>query len=224
MAWRSCAASTTLVAEINAGWPERDKASDGTIGDVAHQKAGTSDHLPNVADVVRARDVDKDGIDAPWLAEFLRRRGEVGDPRLVGGGYVIFNRRITTPDFKGWRVYSGRNPHTSHVHVSFTRAPAGYDSTVAWGITGPALAAPVTGRGSLTHGMRAHPEVRKVQQFMARAFPDYTRGLPATGNYYDETARVVAEFQRRVGITGPDATGRTIGPRTWAQLATFGYR
>jgi hypothetical protein len=138
-AWRNCAASLTLVAEINQRWPGRDKTSDGTIGDAAHA-ARTSDHNPWVivdgVGVVRARDVDKDGIDAPWLAEYLRHLGAAGDPRLAGGGYVIFNRRITTPDFQNWRAYRGINPHEHHVHVSFSRNRAGFDSTSPWGITG----------------------------------------------------------------------------------------
>jgi len=82
MAWRNCKASAVLVDEINRRWPGRDKTSDGTIGDAAHATR-TSDHNPWIVvdkvGVVRARDVDKDGIDAPWLAEWLRRRGEAGE-------------------------------------------------------------------------------------------------------------------------------------------------
>jgi hypothetical protein len=33
----------------------------------------------------------------------------------------------------------------------------------------------------------------------------------------------VAEFQRRTGITGPDADGSVVGPRTLAKLQTFGF-
>lgn len=138
MAWRNCAASLTLVAEINARWPGRDKASDGTIGDAAHATR-SSDHNPWVVvdgiGVVRARDIDKDGIDAAWLAEYLRQLGARRDPRLGGGGYVIFNHRITNPDFGSWRAYTGSNPHTAHVHVSFSTARNGFDSTAPWGIS-----------------------------------------------------------------------------------------
>lgn len=139
MAWRNCGASLALVAEVNARWPNRDKASDGTIGDAAHATR-TSDHNPFIIvdniGVVRARDIDKDGIDAPWLAEYLRTLGAAGDRRLTGGGYVIFNRRITMPNWSGWRVYAGTNPHDHHVHVSFSLNRAGFDSTAGWGISG----------------------------------------------------------------------------------------
>ena len=36
-----------------------------------------------------------------------------------GVKYIIWNRHINTLDGRGWRNYSGPNPHTDHVHVSF---------------------------------------------------------------------------------------------------------
>lgn len=135
MPYRDCRASQALLQAVNTRWPNRDKASDGWIGDAAHASR-SSDHNPwivvNGWGVVRARDIDKDGIDAAWLAEELRKMGAARDPRLIGGGYVIFNRRITKPDFSGWQVYNGSNPHTSHIHVSFSRNEAGFDSTSPW--------------------------------------------------------------------------------------------
>lgn len=134
--WRNCNSSLTLVAAINARWPNRDKTSDGTIGDAAHATR-LSDHNPWVKDssgigVVRARDVDKDGIDAAWIVEELRKLGVAGDRRLHNEGYVIFNRRITKPDFSGWAVYTGINPHDKHFHVSFSLDQPGYDDSRPW--------------------------------------------------------------------------------------------
>lgn len=146
MGWRNAQASMVLVAEVNARWPRRDKSSDGTIGDAAHA-ARTSDHNPWLSKggqgIVRARDVDKDGIDAPWIVEHLRQLGARRDPRLWPNGYVIFNRRITRPDFSGWAVYRGSNPHDKHFHVSFSTdaSPSGFDSTAPWGIASPVTAA-----------------------------------------------------------------------------------
>lgn len=137
MVWRNCNASIALVNEINAKYPNRDKASDGTIGDAAHATRD-SDHNPWIVvdgqGVVRARDVDKDGIDAAWIVEELRKKGAAGDPRLVGGGYIIFNRRITSPDFRTWNVYNGTNPHDKHFHVSFSQNRAGFDNGGAWNL------------------------------------------------------------------------------------------
>jgi hypothetical protein len=137
MAWRNCYASVALVDELNKRWPNRDRASDGTIGDAAHATR-TSDHNPWLVlggvGIVRARDVDKDGVDAAGLVEYLRQLGAQRDNRLYPGGYVIFNRRITTPDFSGWKTYTGSNPHTAHFHVSFSTVAAGFDSPRPWGI------------------------------------------------------------------------------------------
>jgi hypothetical protein len=33
--------------------------------------------------------------------------------------YIIWQRRIWFPDGRGWQPYSGPNPHTNHVHISF---------------------------------------------------------------------------------------------------------
>lgn len=135
MAWRLAAAVAALRSDVNARWPGRDKASDGTIGDAAHATRA-SDHNPwiNVAGVgvVRALDIDVDGIDAGWYAEQLRKMGQAGDHRLTDGGYVIFNRSITSADFSRWVTYTGTNPHTSHVHVSVSRLRAGFDDESRW--------------------------------------------------------------------------------------------
>lgn len=46
----------------------------------------------------------------------------------LGVWYVIWNRRIisTTYPTAGWKTYTGSNPHTDHVHVSFRDSPPAY--------------------------------------------------------------------------------------------------
>lgn len=152
MGWRNCRASLSLLDEVNARWPSRSKVSDGTIGDAEHATR-SSDHNPWLViggqGIVRARDITAKGIDAAALCEYLRQRGQAGDNRLTDGGYLIFNRRITKPDFSGWKTYTGSNPHTSHMHVSFSQLPAGFDAVRPWGISGAApptaTAAPAKG-------------------------------------------------------------------------------
>jgi hypothetical protein len=141
--WRVAGSLLVLRGEINERWPERDKTSDGTIGDAAHAARG-SDHNPFIVDddgigVVRALDVDVDGINAAQLAEHLRQLGKQGDDRLNGKGYVIFNRRIASEVQNWtWRHYDGANPHTAHLHVSVSRKPdPGYDSLGTWGVLDP---------------------------------------------------------------------------------------
>lgn len=84
--------------------------------------------------VVRARDIDKDGIPIAQMFEYLRTLGAARDPRLWPAGYLIFNERITKSDFSGWKVYTGSNPHDKHGHISFSTNRAGYDSTAPWGL------------------------------------------------------------------------------------------
>ncbi len=210
MAWRNCAASLTLIAEVNARWPGRDRTSDGTIGDGAHaSRSKASDHNPFVVvdgtGVVRARDIDKDGIDAPWLAEFLRRRGEVGDPRLAGGGYVIFNRRITTQDWRGWKAYTGSNPHTSHLHVSFSRNRAGFDSTAAWGITAPNATAPARPAPTTEDDMTPEQDamLRAVHMQLTHAWPGWGGG---TGE-----ALTLVDYARRGNVEVRQVHGNLAG-------------
>ena len=121
-----------LLREVDARWPGRDRKSDLAAPDRRLRKG---DHVQNDRGVVRALDIDAGGIRADLLAEYLRRLAENGDPRLVNGGYVVFNHRIASEigDWH-WRVYTGENPHTSHVHVSVSLDPAGYDAGDGWAI------------------------------------------------------------------------------------------
>lgn len=64
--------------------------------------------------------------------------------------------------------------------------------------------------------------VMALQRFMTRAFPSYNTYTP-TGYYGDSTKAGIAEFQRRTGITGSDADGSVVGPRTMAKLQSYGF-
>jgi len=115
--------------EINARWPNRDKASDGWIGDASHA-ARKSDHNPDwdAGGVVRAIDADRDGIN---VAELLA--ATVRDHRVA---YVIWDRRIASATEDGtpwdWEPYDGTNPHTQHVHISIRHTRAAETDASAW--------------------------------------------------------------------------------------------
>lgn len=136
--WRVARSLDTLLAEINEAAPNRSKISDGSIGDPAHSSR-ESDHNPNPAGVVRARDFTHDiagGLDCRYLAAQLTKLYKAGHPALGSGAYTIWNRHILSRDrfSEGWRPYTGTNPHEHHLHQSVATAASGYDSPARWGV------------------------------------------------------------------------------------------
>ena len=116
-----------LRVEVNALWPHRDKASDGWIGDLAHQTRA-SDHNPAADDgSINAFDFDRDGIDVDRV-----RRAVMGDRRA---NYVIWSGLIYRRK-NGWRPerYSGTNGHYHHVHVSILHGDTFEDDRSGWGL------------------------------------------------------------------------------------------
>jgi len=117
-------AAEQLRSEINTKYPNRDKRSDGWIGDTAHN-ARKSDHNPDKNGWVRAIDIDSDLVKSSskesWLlAEQIKTIALKGDKRI---SYVIHQHRIASPRQNwAWRVYKGANPHVSHIHISFDKS------------------------------------------------------------------------------------------------------
>lgn len=134
-----------LVREVNARWPNRDRASDGWIGDTSHQARPTSDHnpAPPVTGVVRAQDIDKDGINMNAVLNAV-----VGDHRVQ---YVIFNGSWCGRDTGwAWRPYYGTNPHDKHVHISIRHGAQYENDTQSWGIAASTVSNPGGGTGGGT--------------------------------------------------------------------------
>ena len=151
MAWRIANSLARLRAQINAAYPNRNKASDGVIGDAAHA-ASASDHNPNGAGVVCAMDIThspQTGFDVHALADRLRVNRH---PNLK---YIISNGRICGA-WTGWAwwPYNGSNRHTSHAHFSVGRGNDGqsqppYDDATNWAIGGAQAPAPSKGTKSI---------------------------------------------------------------------------
>jgi hypothetical protein len=117
--WLSHAAKE-MRESINHRYPDRDKRSDGWIGDAKH-RAEKSDHNPDKTGCVRALDIDRDlsrhKSEAYYLANQIRQCAKT-DKRIA---YVIYNGKIASPIMGWkWRKYRGINPHESHIHISFT--------------------------------------------------------------------------------------------------------
>jgi hypothetical protein len=121
-----CKAGQQLREQFDDTFPDRDRRSDGWLGDTRHA-ARPSDHNPDsTTGVVRAIDVDRDVSGAakpdlmPDIADQIRLAAKAGDKRIA---YVIFNGRIASSrmGFR-WRKYNGSSPHDHHCHISFTKA------------------------------------------------------------------------------------------------------
>ena len=121
-----CKAGQQLREQFDDTFSDRDRRSDGWLGDLRHSSR-PSDHNPDPkTGTVRALDVDRDvsGTTKPDLmpdiADQIRLAAKAGDKRIA---YVIFNGRIASPRLGWrWRVYRGSSPHRAHCHVSFTKA------------------------------------------------------------------------------------------------------
>ena len=118
-----CKAGQQLRLQVDDSYPDRDRTSDGWIGDTRHQ-ARPSDHNPDEQGIVRAIDIDRDLSGKakpdlmPDLADQIRLCAK-SDKRI---SYIIFNGRIASSKKSwAWRPYDGINKHNHHCHVSFTK-------------------------------------------------------------------------------------------------------
>lgn len=128
--WQLTVGLQHLRNQVDYFFSLRDRLSDGTIGDAAHQ-AETSGHNPDDTPgsrpewdgdpdsipEVRAWDMDNnlsEGFDCQTLVDHI-----VGLKPSSVLRYVIYNRRIWKAS-NGWQseAYTGASAHTEHVHFS----------------------------------------------------------------------------------------------------------
>lgn len=226
--WVLVAWAEQFRAELNAIAPSRDKASDGSVGDLAHQ-GSSSGHNPDETgnaerrdsdniNEVRAIDVDKDlrlsGLTAEKIVAYLVGRCRAGlEKRLI---YIIYNRTIWSAS-SGWaaRKYTGSNPHDKHFHLS--GHPDSDSDRRSWGLASlvgktPAKpkppAKPITlGSRVLKKGVKGS-DVGDLQELLNK------RGakLGVDDDFGAKTDAAVRAFQRSHwlavdGIVGPDTLG-----------------
>lgn len=115
-----------LREQIDDTFPDRDRSSDGWIGDSRHA-ARQSDHNPDALGWVRAIDVDRDLSGKvkpdlmPSLADQIRIFAKSDRKKRIG--YIIFDGQIASSILGWkWRTYKGINKHNHHCHISFTKA------------------------------------------------------------------------------------------------------
>ena len=118
-------AASQLREQIDDSFPDRDRTSDGWIGDTRHA-ARKSDHNPDANGWVRAIDLDRDLSGRakpdlmPDLADQIRLLCKSKREKRIA--YIIFDGRIASSKKSWeWRPYEGSNKHNHHMHVSFTK-------------------------------------------------------------------------------------------------------
>ncbi len=118
-----CKAGQQLREQFDDCFSDRDRTSDGWIGDSRHS-ARKSDHNPDEQGWVRAIDIDRDLSGKPkpdimpYVADQLRILAKT-DRRIA---YLIFDGKIASArSLWRWRKYKGINQHRTHLHCSFSR-------------------------------------------------------------------------------------------------------
>jgi hypothetical protein len=118
-------AAIQLREQFDDAFSDRDRTSDGWIGDTRHG-ARKSDHNPDAQGWVRAIDVDRDLSGKakpdlmPDLVDQIRAACKKGSEKRVA--YIIFDGSICSPILRWkWRKYTGANKHTHHAHFSFKK-------------------------------------------------------------------------------------------------------
>lgn len=198
---------------INTRWPNRDRRSDGWIGDSAHA-ATKSDHNPDAKGMVHALDVDVDGVDPAALVAAMCAH--------LATRYVIYNRRIRhrSTGFAA-REYTGSNPHTSHIHLSIEHTKAAEQSTAPLLLIAAVAAVPAVPAGvdlrtgilkllpTLRRGSTGRP-VRRIQALLNL----WDHQLEPDSDYGQATTVAVRLHQaaNKLEVDG------VVGPATWASV------
>ena len=200
-----------LKDQLNDRFPNRDKTTDGTIGDKPHAES-TSSHNPDLTgtpefrdgdaiDEVRARDVDKDLNDAGGvvfedLVQLVIKDARNGKHPYLR--YLVYNGRIWHKrDNYVTRVYTGSNQHTDHGHFNsdFTQEADTVTGT-DWGFSQlggtPSTTPPATDKPLKIDDQLGPLTIAKWQKVM---------GTPVDGFISKPTSKLVAAVQRKLKST-----------------------
>jgi surface antigen len=178
-----------------------------------YQQKGRADRTPRAGSLVFYN----------WPGDGVDRIQHVGIVEAVNAdGTITTIEGNTTSGVAGnqsagggvWRRKRSTSAVVLYGHPAYDDAP-----------TPPAPALDGSSLATLSYGMRNDSRVAAFQR-QSNAFPwnPELPVLPATGNYLDQTKDLVRRIQAQCGITGPDANGEVIGPRTKAELARRSFR
>ena len=199
--WYLAPALQVLRTEVDARWPDRDRTTDGTVGDVAHQ-ARTSDHNPNSRRSVDAIDFDEDGVD-PWAILAAAKRHP-------SARYFIYEGHLYHR-LRGWvaEPYDGLNPHDKHCHLSIDQTERAEQDRRPWGLLEDVMKLPILVRE------RGKPAVW-VGDFIQRRWvrsPEELSGLRSQMRRAGLSAEIAEWTPGTIGVlgvlVGPDPDGPT---------------
>ena len=206
--WHLAPSLAALRTEINTRWPNRDRSSDGAVGDARHQTR-TNSHNParypggpavGTAGSVHALDITARGIDVSMVLNAV-----IGDPRVW---YVIHDGQIWSRT-TGWapRRQPG-DPHLTHIHINL-REDSQAASVSAEQDTSRWLGGSGSRGASAPSRTSAAALPTSVTKSLQRALISRGFAIPSgpTGWYGPETTRAVAAFQRSQGWGGSGADG-----------------
>ncbi|MFI5843973.1 peptidoglycan-binding protein [Catenuloplanes sp. NPDC051500] len=140
-----------------------------------------------------------------WLLATDSRGNQHANARRLGIMYIIFDHRIwgSYQAADGWRTYTGSNPHTDHVHFSFSRAGAAKQTTWWTQVDQPA-SWPRLENGS------TGANVQVLQHLLNAA----GQNLTVDGSFGPATTAAVKSFQSANGATSDGI----VGMMTWSKL------
>lgn len=245
--WKLTDGLQNLRSQVNACFPDRDKTSDGTIGDAAHA-AGTSGHDPDdvpnshaewngdpdSSPEVRAWDMDSDlggAVTAQQLVDHLRALP--GLSSVIR--YMIYNRRMYH-ERSGFAptTYTGASAHTEHVHFSGAWAQAADENTTfdyhledlmtAVDLTPTAVAAV---RDAILNGhVIPNPDGTATKVSLAGVVVPAYREAQSASNQADKIVALLAAldpatFAAAVAVLLPPGTGLTPAQLQAAMVGAF---
>lgn len=129
MAGKLAPSISRIWTELDARWPHRDRRTDGWYA--SPKDRISKGHNPGHNGYSHAIDVDKDGIDPMWIINNIAK-----DDRVLW--YIIWNRTLysNTYDWKP-KKYTGKNPHTDHMHIEIYQTDYAETWTGRWKIKPP---------------------------------------------------------------------------------------
>jgi surface antigen len=181
-----------------------------------YQQHGRADRTPRVGSLVLF-DWPGDGVDRISHVGLVEAVNADGTLTTIEGNTTSGTAGNQRMGGGVWRRKRSRSAVVVYGHPAYE------------GQVGPATdrnpADPAAGMATLSYGMRADSRVVALQRFL-NAYPwrPALPLLPPTGNYLTQTRDVVRSAQAQCGVTGPDADGSVVGPRTRAAFAARGAR